>query len=41
MSPDMGLKANLGLGWEDCQRAVTDEFLGMVTGCLWGTDVWH
>ena len=25
------LKANLGLGWEDCQQAVIDEFMCMVT----------
>ena len=25
---------NLGLGQEDCQHVVTDEFLCMVTGCV-------
>ena len=30
------LKANLGLGQEDYQQAVTNEFLCMVTGCAWG-----
>ena len=28
-----GLKANLGLGREDCQHTVIDEFLCMVAGC--------
>ena len=31
-------KANLGLGREDCQQAVIDEFLCMVAGCALGTD---
>ena len=35
------LKVNLGLGREDCQHAVRDEFLCMVTGCVLGTDVSH
>ena len=35
------LKVNLGLGREDCQRALIDEFLCMVTGCALGTDVCH
>ena len=29
---------NLGLGQEDCQHAVIDEFLCMVAGCALGTD---
>ena len=33
------LKVNLGLGREDCQHAVIDEFLRMVTGCVLRTDV--
>ena len=33
------LKANLGLGQEDCQHAVIDEFLCMMAGCDLGTDV--
>ena len=35
------LKANLGLGQEDYQHAVRDEFLSMVAGCALGTDVCH
>ena len=35
------LKGNYGLGREDCQQAVTDEFLCIVTGCVLGTDVCH
>ena len=35
------LKGNFGLGREDCQQAVTDEFLCMVAGCVLGTDVCH
>ena len=35
------LKVNLGLGLEDCQHAVIDEFLCMVAGCALGTDVCH
>ena len=35
------LKANLGLGWEDCQQAVIDEFLFMVAGCALETNVCH
>ena len=35
------LKANLGLGREDCQHAVIDEFLCMVTGCALETDLCH
>ena len=35
------LKANLGLLREDCQHAVTDEFLCMVAGCALGADVCH
>ena len=35
------LKENLGLGREDCQQAVIDEFLCMVDGCALGTDVCH
>ena len=32
---------NFGLGREDCQQAVTDEFLCIVAGCVLGTDVCH
>ena len=35
------LKVDLGLAGEDCQHAVTDESLCMVTGCALGTDVCH
>ena len=35
------LKTNLGLGQEDCQHSVIDEFLYMVAGCALGTDVFH
>ena len=35
------LKTNLGLGREDCQQAVIDDFLCMVAGCALGTDVYH
>ena len=35
------LKINLGLGWEDCQHIMVDEFLCMVTGCALVTDVCH
>ena len=35
------LKGNFGLGREDCQQAMTDEFMGIVAGCLLGTDVCH
>ena len=35
------LKGNFGLGREDCQQAVTDEFLCIVAGCVLGTDVCH
>ena len=35
------LKRNFGLGREDCQQAVTDEFLCIVAGCALGTDVCH
>ena len=35
------LKVNLGLGREDCQQAVIDEFLCMVTCCALRTDVCH
>ena len=35
------LKANLGLGREDCQHAVIEEFLCKVTGYALGTDVCH
>ena len=38
---DGRLKANFGLGQEDCQYAVIDEFLCMVTGCALETDVCH
>ena len=39
----LSLKALLGLPWDayDYQDAVTDEFLCMVAGCAWGTDVCH
>ena len=33
------VKTNLGLDLEDCQHAVTDEFLCMKAGCALGTDV--
>ena len=29
------------LGWQDCQLAVTDEFLCIVAGCVLGIDVCH
>ena len=32
---------HVGLGWEDCQHAVIDEFLCMVAGCALGTDARH
>ena len=35
------LKGNFDLCREDCQQAVTDEFLCMVVGCVLGTDVCH
>ena len=35
------LKVELSLAGEDCQHAVTDEALCMVTGCAVGTDVCH
>ena len=35
------LKTNLGLGREECQHAVIDEFLCMVAGWALGTDVCH
>ena len=28
-----------GLGWEDCQQALTDEFLCILVGCVLETDV--
>ena len=34
-------KANLGLGRENCQHAVIDEFLCLVSGCALGTDISH
>ena len=37
----MCLKADLGLGWEDCQHAMTDESPGTVAGCALETDVCH
>ena len=37
----LGLKVDLGLAGEDCQHAVIDESLCMVTGCALGTDVCH
>ena len=40
-SQSIYLKTNLSLVREDCQHAVIDEFLCMVTGCAWGTDVSH
>ena len=36
-----GLKVDLSLAGEDCQHAVTDVALCMVTGCALGTDVCH
>ena len=33
------LKMSLGLGLEDCQHTVIDDFLCTVAGCAWGTDV--
>ena len=36
-----GLKGHLGLPSEDYQHAEIDEFLCMVAGCTFGTDVWH
>ena len=35
------LKANLGLGQEDCQHAVIDEFLCMLAGLALGTGGRH
>ena len=35
------LKGNFGLGQEDCQQAVTDDFLCIVAGCALQTDVCH
>ena len=35
------LKGNFGMGREDCQQAVTDEFMCIVAGCCLGTDVCH
>ena len=35
------LKTSLGLGREDCQHTVIDEFLCMVADCALGTDVYH
>ena len=29
-------KGEVGLEWQDCQQAVTDEFLCIVTGCVFG-----
>ena len=29
-------KEEFGLGWQDCQQAVTDEFLCIVAGCFSG-----
>ena len=37
----LALKGNFGLGREDCQQAVTYEFLYIVAGCVLGTDVSH
>ena len=41
LDPLVCLKGNFGLGREDCQQAVTDEFLCIVAGCVWGTDICH
>ena len=35
------IKWNFGLSREDCQQAMTDEFLCIVAGCVLGTDVCH
>ena len=34
--PGRIFKEEVGLGWQDCQQAVTDEFLCTMAGCVFG-----